>query len=331
LRKAASILIAAVITVPVMAQPTTIDAKCGKPIVVKMYQAIRRAIDNKDKVKTTLPDKMRPIWQTFINTLEYVDAPDKLLDDAKLSMQEVFRPILNLQQPAGIRKYFQKDFLKQLESFVNTNDKSGFKTWIHKFPKDQILDLSQSVTLLDPLVLLETGNFAKEMSPVIRKVAKVTLKEHASKVDPLLSALSHMDNPNLILDKHGVTMTDIIAPIVSNSKIAELLDAKFLDTLKQTAVTNDKIRFVRFVSNYPKEQMFNFKNPKSFLALPSLLQDIQKKPLPPKLQAALKNFASPSQQGTQPSASPLPRLRQRRQQRTRRLSRARVRTRKTHR
>ena len=334
LRKAASILIAAVITVPVMAQPTTIDAKCGKPIVVKMYQAIRRAIDNKDKVKTTLPDKLRPIWQKFINILEYVDVPDKLLDDANLSMQEAFGPLLNLQQPAGIRKYFQKDFLKQLESFVTTNDKSGFKTWIHKFPKDQILDLSQSVTLLDPLVLLETGNFAKEMSPVLRKVAKATLKEHAVAVDPLLSALSHMDNPDLILDKHGVTMTDIIAPIVDNPKIAELLNSSFLNTLKQTAGTNDKIRFVRFVSNYPKEQMFNFKNPRSFLALPSLLQEIQKKPLPPKLQAALKNFASPappSQQGTQPSALPSPRLRQPQQRRTRKQFRGRAKTRKTRR
>ena len=334
LRKAASILIAAVITVPVMAQPTTIDAKCGKPIVVKMYQAIQRAIDNKDKVKTTLPDKLRPIWQKFINTLEYVDAPDKLLDDAKLSMQEAFGPLLNLQQPAGIRKYFQKDFLKQLESFVTTNDKSGFKTWIHKFPKDQILDLSQSVTLLDPLVLLETGNFAKEMSPVLRKVAKVTLKEHASKVDPLLSALSHMDNPGQILDKHGVTMTDIIAPIVDNPKIAELLNSSFLSTLKQTAGTNDKIRFVRFLSNYPKEQMFSFKNPKSFLALPSLLQEVQQKPFPPKLQAALKNFASPappSQQGMPPSALPSVPLQRRRRQLTRKQFQARARTRKTRR
>jgi hypothetical protein len=247
-------------------------------------------------------------------------------------MAEAFGPLLQLKEANGIRGYFQDDFLKQLESFVQVNDKSGFKTWIHKFPKEQILNLNASVKLLEPLIMLETGTFAKEMSPVLKKVAKATLKEHAVLIDPLLTALSHMDNPGQILDKHGVTMNDVIEPIIKNTKIAELLDARFLETLKQTAGTNDKIRFVRFLSNYPKEQMFNFKNPKSFLALPSLLQEIQKKPLPSKVQAALKNFASPaplSQQGMPPSASPSLRLRLRQQRRTRKRLQVRARTRKT--
>lgn len=333
-RKAGSIVIKSLVGIPVIAEPQTLEAKCGKSTILRMYELLRRVLDNKDKIKTVLPDQAKPQWQKFIDACEYIDAPDKLLDDAKLSMQEAFGPLLQLKEADGIRGYFQDDFLKQLESFVQANDKSGFKTWIHKFPKDQILNLNASVKLLEPLIMLETGTFAKEMSPVLKKIAKATLKEHAVAVDPLLSALSHMDNPGLILDKHGVTMNDVIEPIVSNTKIAELLDAKFLETLKQTAGTNDKIRFVRFLSNYPKEQMFTFKNPKSFLALPSLLQEIQKKPLPPKLQAALKNFASPappSQQGMLPSASPSPRLRRRQQRQTRKRLQGRARTRKTRR
>ena len=333
-RKAGSIVIKSLVGVPVIAEPQILDAKCGKSTVLRMYELLKRVLDNKDKIKTVLPDQAKPQWQKFIDACEYIDAPDKLLDDAKLSMAEAFGPLLQLKEANGIRGYFQDDFLKQLESFVQSNDKRGFKTWIHKFPKEQILNLNASVKLLEPLIMLETGTFAKEMSPVLKKVAKASLKEQAAMVDPLLSALSHMDNPGQILDKHGITMTDIIAPIVDNPKIAELLNSSFLSTLKQTAGTNDKIRFVRFVSNYPKEQMFNFKNPKSFLALPSLLQEIQKKPLPPKLQAALKNFASPappSQQGMLPSASPSPRLRQRQPRQTRKQFQARVRTRKTRR
>ena len=333
-RKAGSILIKSLVGVPVIAEPATLMAKCGKSTIVRMYELLKRVLDNKDKIKTVLPDQVKPQWQKFIDACEYIDAPDKLLDDAKLSMQEAFGPLLQLKEAGGIRDYFQDDFLKQLESFVQANDKSGFKTWIHKFPKEQILNLNASVKLLEPLIMQETGTFAKEMSPVLKKVAKASLKEQAAMIDPLLSALSHMDNPGQILDTHGVTMNDIIEPIVSNTKIAELLDTKFLETLKQTAGTNDKLRFVRFVSNFPKEQMFTFKNPKSFLALPSLLQEIQKKPLPPKLQAALKNFASPalpSQQETQPSASPSLPLRRRPQRRTRKLYRGRARTRKTRR
>ena len=333
-RKAGSIVIKSLVGVPVIAEPQILDAKCGKSTVLRMYELLKRVLDNKDKIKTVLPDQAKPQWQKFIDACEYIDAPDKLLDDAKLSMAEAFGPLLQLKDANGIRGYFQDDFLKQLESFVQSNDKRGFKTWIHKFPKEQILNLNASVKLLEPLIMLETGTFAKEMSPVLKKVAKASLKEQAAMVDPLLSALSHMDNPGQILDKHGVTMNDVIEPIVKNTKIAELLDAKFLETLKQTAGTNDKIRFVRFLSNYPKEQMFSFKNPKSFLALPSLLQEVQQKPFPPKLQAALKNFASPappSQQGMPPSASPSVPLQRRRRQLTRTRFQARARTRKTRR
>ena len=333
-RKAGSIVIKSLVGVPVIAEPQILDAKCGKSTVLRMYELLKRVLDNKDKIKTVLPDQAKPQWQKFIDACEYIDAPDKLLDDAKLSMAEAFGPLLQLKEANGIHGYFQDDFLKQLESFVQSNDKRGFKTWIHKFPKEQILNLNASVKLLEPLIMLETGTFAKEMSPVLKKVAKASLKEQAAMVDPLLSALSHMDNPAQILDKHGVTMNDVIEPIVKNTKIAELLDAKFLETLKQTAGTNDKIRFVRFLSNYPKEQMFSFKNPKSFLALPSLLQEVQQKPFPPKLQAALKNFASPappSQLGMPPSALPSLRLRQRQPRQTRKQFQARVRTRKTRR
>ena len=327
-RKAASILIKSVVGVPVIAEPETLEAKCGKSVITRMYELLKRVLDNKDKIKTVLPDLAKPKWQKFIDACEYIDAPDKLLDDSNLSMQEAFGPLLQLKDPNGIRSYFQEDFLNQLEGFVQTNNKSGFKTWIHKFPKDQILDLNKSVKLLDDDILPEVGAFAKEMSPVLKKVAKAALKEQAVAVDPLLSSLSHMDNPAAILDKHGVTMNDIIEPITSDSKLTALLDPAFLKVLKETAGTNDKIRFVRFVSNYPKEKMFNFKNPMGFASLPAALKEKQ---LPPKLTAALKNFASPSQQGTQPSALPSPRLQRRRRPQTRRPHRARVRTRKTRR
>jgi hypothetical protein len=335
LRKAASILIAALINVPVMAQPTTIDAKCGKPVVVKMYEAMRRIIENKEKVKTTLPDFLRPVWQKFIDVLEYVDAPDKLLDNAGISMQEAFGPLLSLQQPNGIRIYFQEDFLKQLEGFVNKGDKSGFKTWIHKFPKDQILDLKQSAKLLDPLVLLETGKFAAEMSPVIKKVAKVTLKEQAHYVDPLLSALSHMENPALILDKNGATPSEIIKPLVNDTRITALLNDEFIATLKKTAAASadNKIRFVEFITNYPKEKMFKMPAGKSLLALRTLAS--QPPTLPPTVQAALKNFSVPAppsaSQAIEPSPSPRQRTRRQRQPRSRRSVRGRARTRKTRR
>ena len=335
LRKAASILIAALITVPVMAQPSTISAKCGKPVVLKMYEMLRRIIDNKEKVKTTLPDSARPIWQKFINLLEYVDAPDKLLDEAHITMQEAFGPILNLQQPNGIRVYFQEDFLKQLEGFVKSNDKSGFKTWIHKFPKDQILDLNQSAKLLDPLVLLETGKFAAELSPVLKKVAKVTLKEKANIVDPLLSALSHFENPALILDKHGATPSEIIKPIVGDTRITALLNDEFLATLKKTAAASadNKIRFVEFISNYPKEKMFKMPAGKSLLELRTLVS--RPPTLPPTVQAALKNFSVPAlpsaSQATMPSPSPRQQTRRRRLPQSRMSARGRVRTRKTRR
>lgn len=327
-RKAGSIVIKSLVGIPVIAEPQTLEAKCGKSTVTRMYEILKRVLENKDKIKMVLPDAAKPQWQKFIDACEYIDAPDKLLDDAGLTMQEAFGPLLKLKDPNGIRSYFQEDFLNQLEGFVQTNNKSGFKTWIHKFPKDQILDLNKSVKLLDDDILPEVGAFAKEMSPVLKKVAKATLKGEAVAVDPLLSSLSHMDNPAAILDKHGVTMNDIIEPIVQDPKVSALLDPAFLKMLQDTAGTNDKIRFVRFVSNYPKEKMFNFKNPMGFASLPAALKE---KHLSPKLTAALRNFASPLQQGTQPSASPLPRLRRRQQQRTRRLYRARVRTRKTRR
>jgi hypothetical protein len=327
-RKAGSIVIKSLVGIPVIAEPQTLEAKCGKSTVARMYEILKRVLDNKDKIKTVLPDGVKPQWQKFMDACEYIDIPDKLLDDAGLTMQEAFGPLLQLKNPNGIRSYFQEDFLNQLEGFVKTNNKSGFKTWILKFPKDQILDLNKSVKLLDDDILPEVGAFAKEMSPVLKKVAKATLKDQAATVDPLLSSLSHLDNPAAILEKHGVTMNDIIEPIVKDPKLVALLDPAFLKTLKETAGTNDKIRFVRFVSNYPKEKMFNFANPRGFASLPAALKEKQ---LPPKLTAALRNFASPSQQGTQPSASPLPRPRRPQQQRTRRLSRARVGTRKTRR
>ena len=327
-RKAGSIVIKSLVGIPIIAEPQTLEAKCGKSTVIRMYEILKRVLENKDKIKMVLPDAAKPQWQKFIDACEYIDIPDKLLDDAGLTMQEAFGPLLRLKDPNGIRSYFQEDFLNQLEGFVQTNNKSGFKTWIHKFPKDQILDLNKSVKLLDDDILPEVGAFAKEMSPVLKKVAKAALKDQAVAVDPLLSSLSHMDNPAAILDKHGVTMNDIIEPIVKDTKVSALLDPAFLKMLKETAGTNDKIRFVRFVSNYPKEKMFNFKNPMGFASLPAALKE---KTLPPKLQAALRDFASPSQQGTQPSASPLRRLRRSQQQRTRKLYRARVRTRKTRR
>ena len=332
LRKAASILIAALINVPVMAQPTTIDAKCGKPVVLKMYEAMRRIIENKDKVKTTLPDMLRPVWQKFINVLEYIDAPDKLLDDAHITMQEAFRPLINLQQPNGIRVYFQEDFIKQLEGFVTANNKSGFKTWIHKFPKDQILDLSKSAKLLDPLVLLETGKFAAEMSPVIKKVAKATLKEQARIVDPFLSALSHMENPGLILDKNGATPSEIIKPLVNDTRVTALLNDDFLASLKKTAAasSNDKIRFVEFITNYPKEKMFKMPTVKSLQALRTLAS--RPPVLPPTVQAALKDFSQPSaSQATEPSPSLQRRTLRQRLPRSRTSARGRARTRKTRR
>jgi len=326
-RKAASILIKSIVGVPVIAEPETLEAKCGKSVVARMYELLKRVLDNKDKIKTVLPDAAKPQWQKFIDACEYIDVPDKLLDDAGLTMQEAFGPLLRLQ-PDGIRSYFQEDFLNQLEGFVQKNNKSGFKTWIHKFPKDQILDLNKSVKLLDDDILPEVGAFVKEMSPVLMKVSKKTLKGQVPQVDALIASLSHMDNPSTILDKHGVTTVDIIDPIVKDSKLTALLDPAFLKVLKETAGTNDKIRFVRFLSNYPKEKMFNFKNPMGFASLPAALKEKQ---LPPKLAAALRNFASPSQQGTLPSASPSPRLRQPQQQRTRRPRRGRARTRKTRR
>ena len=313
-RKAASILIKSVIGVPVIAEPATLEAKCGKSVVTRMYEILKRVLENKDKIKTVLPDAAKPQWQKFIDACEYIDVPDKLLDDAGLTMQEAFGPLLRLQ-PNGIRSYFQEDFLNQLEGFVQTDNKSGFKTWINKFPKDQILNLNQSVKLLDDDILPEVGAFAKEMSPVLMKVSKKTLKGQVPQVDALIASLSHMDNPSSILDKHGVTMYDIIEPVTSDSKLSGLLDADFLKVLKETAGTNDKIRFVRFLSNYPKEKMFNFKNPAGFAALPAALKEKQ---LPPKLAAAFQNFSRPQQTRRQ-------RLRQQKRYQ------ARVRTRKTRR
>jgi len=282
-RKAGSIVIKSLVGIPVIAEPQTLEAKCGKSTVTRMYEILKRVLENKDKIKMVLPDAAKPQWQKFIDACEYIDAPDKLLDDAGLTMQEAFGPLLKLKDPNGIRSYFQEDFLNQLEGFVQTNNKSGFKTWINKFPKDQILDLNKSVKLLDDDILPEVGAFAKEMSPVLKKVAKATLKGEAIAVDPLLSSLSHMDNPAAILDKHGVTMNDIIEPIVQDPKVSALLDPAFLKMLKDTAGTNDKIRFVRFVSNYPKEKIFNFKNPMGFASLPAALKE---KHLSPKLTAA---------------------------------------------
>jgi hypothetical protein len=336
LRKAASILIAWLINVPVMAQQTTIDAKCGKPFILKIYEAMRRIIANKEKVKTTLPDALRPVWQKFINVLEYIDAPDKLLDDAHITMQDAFGPILRLRLENGIRIYFQEDFLKQLEGFVTANNKSGFKTWIHKFPKDQILDLSKSAKLLDPLVLLETGKFAAEMSPVLKKVAKTTLEDQAKFVDPLLSALSHFENPALILDKNGATPSEIIKPLVNDERIVAILNTDFIEILKKTAAAsaNDKMRFVDFITNYPKEKMFKMPTGNSLLALRTLAS--RPPELPPTVQAALKDFsqsapAPSASEAIEPSPSPRQRTRRWRQPRLRKSVRGRARTRKTRR
>ena len=334
-RKAANILIDTIITIPVLAEPAVLEAKCGKPIITKMYEILRRVLDNKEKVQLALPESLKPKWKKLIDGMEYIDAPDKLLDMAGLSMQEAFGPILGLKEPNGIRRYFQEDFLKQLEGFVIRNDKAGFKQWIHKFPKDQILDLNQSVKLLDPAILPETGRFVAQMSPVLQKVSKKALKLNIPEVDSLIASLSHMENPNTILDQHGVTPNVIIEPILNEPKIKAVLDDDFVKKLRDTAATGDKIRFVDFLSNYPKGKMFKLGSPQSFLALRSVAQKPPQ--LDPKVQAALKNFSRPSSapQARLPSPSPSQRLqrqtRRLRQPRSRRSVLARVKTRKTRR
>jgi hypothetical protein len=325
-RKAANILIDTVVTIPVLAEPAVLDAKCGKPVITKMYEILRRVIDNKEKVQLALPDSIKPKWKKLIEGLEYVDAPDRLLDDAGLSMLEAFGPMLELKEPNGIRRYFQEDFLKQLEGFVGRNDKAGFKQWIHKFPKDQILDLNQSVKLLDPAILPETGRFAAQMSPVLQKVSKKALKLNVPEVDSLIAALSHMENPNTILDKHGVTPSVIIEPIINDPKIRAILEDDFVKKLRDIAATGDKIRFVDFLSNYPKGKMFKLGSPQSFLSLTA--------PKPsPQVSSALRNFSVPLAKSPSLLLSQRLRRRTRRQQqpRSQRSVQARVRTRKTRR
>lgn len=333
-RKAATILIDTVVSIPVIAEKPALEAKCGKPMIIKMYEILHRVLDNKDKVQLALPEFLKEKWKKLIKALEYVDAPDKLLEKANLTMLDVFGPLLQLKEPTGIRRYFQNDFLKQLESFVNKNDKTGFKNWIHKFPKDQILDLNQSVKLLDPVILQETGQFVAQMAPAIQKISKKAL-ELGPETDAFIAALSHMDNPATILDNHGVTPNVIIAPIINEPKIKAVLDDDFLKVLKSTAATGDKIRFVDFLSNYPKGKIFKFGNPRDFLELKSL------KPLkpPPQVLAALKNFSVPAPPSAAQARSPSPLLsqrlprqtRRRRQPRSRRSALNRVRTRKTRR
>lgn len=335
-RKAASILLAATITIPVIAEPSTIELKCGKSTILKMYEALRHLLENKDKVKKSLPDKFHKTWDKIIHTLEYIDAPDKLLEDTHLSMQEAFGPILQLKEPSGVRQYFQPAFVKQIEEFIINDDKVGFKEWIHKYPKDQIFNTNASVNLLDPIVMPEAGKFASAIAPALQKISKQTLKGSVPQVDALIAALSHMDNPDTILTKHGVTPSEIIKPIINEPKIAAVLDPAFLDKLKKTAAASasNKVRFVEFLVGFPKAQMFNLKEPQKFLELRSLAQN---PPQPdPKVLAALKNFSVPAAvQAMPPSPSllrRLPRQTQRlRQPRSRRFARDRVRTRKTHR
>jgi len=338
-RKAASILIAATITIPVIAEPRTIELKCGKSTILKMYEALQRLLDSKDTIKKSLPDKFHATWDNIIHTLEYVDAPDKLLEDTHLSMQEAFGPILQLKEPSGIRQYFQPAFVKQIEEFIKNEDKVGFKEWIHKYPKDQIFNTNASVNLLDPIVMPEAGRFASQISPALQKISNQTLKGSVPQVDALIASLSHMDNPDTILTRHGVTPNDIIKPIVNEPKIAAVLDPAFLDKLKKTAAASasNKVRFVEFLVGFPKAQMFNLKEPQKFLELQSLAQKPPQ--LDPKVQAALKNFSVPAPPAAVRARLPSPLLSQRlqqrrtrrRQPRSRRSALNRVKTRKTRR
>lgn len=294
-RKPLSIGIKTLMGVPVLADPEILSNKCGKGTSKKMYELLQRILDNKERIKFSLPEGLRTQWQKFIDATKYIDEPDELFRDSNLKLSDVWSPVLELKGP--LRSYFQPEFLEQLIPFVKANNLGGFAKWIRNYPKEQILNLDNAVSLLDPIVMQEAGNFLKQQHPTVLKIVGTVTK---NKIPPIVKSgidlLQHMDNPAIILDEEGATLNNILAPILNERAIVSKLDPSFYKTLKNVVNTNDRLRFLSWISTYPKDKMFALNKFSNFTELWKEVKSLQDKQLVlhPSVQRSLQRYALPS-------------------------------------
>ena len=315
---------------PRMAEPETFEAKCSETAPNRFYRILTRLIDNKDRISVLLPKPAHDLWERLIPYLEKIDHPQSILKDNKLTLHEVFQPILNIKGP--LRQYFDNEFLEKTQEFVSTNDLDGWGEWIYRYNKSFIINTRAAVKLMDPLVINDVKHVVKEYVPFVHDVGKIAMKKELPKVaNEALAILTHIVDPFDVFVNNGLTLEAVMGPVIKDPALLKIMNPRFKLELEQILKEKsenelEKInKFSAWISAYPKKRIFGEDTDSLSSALkklaakgkqiqveaPRVMKEFQKLPIMKKVTKAIKDYKIPAKDSefkmpSQPNSPPAP-------------------------
>jgi len=292
---------------PRMAEPETFEAKCSETAPNRFYRILMKLVENKERISGLLPKAAHDMWERLIPYLEKIDEPDKILRDNKITLHEVFGPILDIKGP--LRQYFDNEFLEKTEEYVSNNDLENWGDWIYRYNKSFILNTRAAVKLMDPLVIKDVKQVVKEYVPFVHDVGKIAMKKELPKVaNEALAVLTHIVNPFDVLDAHGLSLKDLFEPLLADEKITKLMQPRWLSEIKALVEENNKEKFVNWLFSYTKKQIFGKETDSLAIALqkvvrlgkllkveaPRIFQKYKALPIMSKFKETIKDYKMPA-------------------------------------
>ena len=312
---------------PRMAEPETFESKCSETAPNRFYRILIRLIDNKDRISVLLPEGLHDLWERLIPYLEKIDHPQSILKDNKITLHEVFQPILNIKGP--LRQYFDNEFLEKTQEFVSTNDLDGWGEWIYRYNKSFIINTRAAVKLMDPLVINDVKHVVKEYVPLVHDVGKIAMKKELPKVaNEALAVLTHIVDPFDVFVNNGLTLEAVMGPVIKDPALLKIMNPRFKLELEQIIKQKsenelEKInKFSEWITAYPKKRIFGEDTDSLSSALrklaakgkqiqveaPRVMKEFQKLPIMKKVTKAIKDYKIPAKDSefkmpSQPDAS----------------------------
>ena len=292
---------------PRMAESETFESKCSETAPNRFYRILMKLVENKERISTLLPKSAHDMWERLIPYLEKIDEPDKILRDNKITLHEVFQPILDIKGP--LRQYFDNEFLEKTEEYVRTNDLENWGDWIYRYNKSFILNTRAAVKLMDPLVIKDVKQVVKEYIPFVHDIGKIALKKELPTVaNEALAVLTHIVNPYDVLDKNGLTLQGLFAPLLEDENFKTLMQPRWLHELNALVKENNKEKFVNWLFSYPKKQIFGKETDSLAIALkkvvhqgkllkveaPRIFKKYKELPIMSKIKDIIKDYKIPA-------------------------------------
>jgi hypothetical protein len=298
---------------PRMAEPETFESKCSETAPNRFYRILIRLIDNKDRISVLLPDGLHDLWERLIPYLEKIDHPQSILKDNKITLHEVFQPILNIKGP--LRQYFDNEFLEKTQEFVSSNDLDGWGEWIYRYNKSFIINTRAAVKLMDPLVINDVKHVVKEYVPLVHDVGKIAMKKELPKVaNEALAVLTHIVDPFDVFVNNGLTLEAVMGPVIKDPALLKIMNPRFKLELEQIIKQKsenelEKInKFSEWISAYPKKRIFGEDTDSLSSALrklaekgkqiqveaPRVMKEFEKLPIMKKVTKAIEDYKIPA-------------------------------------